>query len=135
MPDNSAEHYGKDPGAIRTGRLTFLTRDIVPKEQFGGREGYAAPDAVFTPPGSHSARGEGAFDQVNRDTLISIPVSFDKPSAAICGVYHFYPAGKRRCSSTAKSRPALQYGYSARITNLATVYSDQKEWRPSNRIH
>ena len=61
-------------------RLAFLSKEILPKEQFGAREGYCASDAVLelvhqvkTNKADTTAMMidiKGAFDNVSRDTLL-----------------------------------------------------------------
>lgn len=80
-------------------RLAFLSRDILPREQFGAREGYCASDAVLelvhqvkmnkTDTTAMMIDIKGAFDNVNRETLLSTMRQYKLPSAAISWVYHF----------------------------------------------
>ena len=71
----------------------------MPREQFGAREGYCASDAVLelvhrvkTNRADTTAMMidiKGAFDNVNRDTLLEIMKRYKLPSAVISWVYHF----------------------------------------------
>ena len=80
-------------------RLAFLSREILPREQFGAREGYCASDAVLelvhrvkTNRADTTAMMidiKGAFDNVNRDTLLETMKRYKLPSAVISWVYHF----------------------------------------------
>ena len=80
-------------------RLAFLSREILPKEQFGAREGYCASDAVLelvhhlkTTKSDSTAMMidiKGAFDNVSRETLLETMRSYKLPSAAISWVHHF----------------------------------------------
>ena len=80
-------------------RLVFLSREILPREQFGAREGYCVSDAVLelvhrgkTNRADTTAMMidiKGAFDNVNRDTLLETMKRYKLPSAVISWVYHF----------------------------------------------
>lgn len=80
-------------------RLAFLTRDILPAEQYGGRGGYCATDAVLeltdhikTNKGPTTAMMidiQGAFDNVDRERLIETMEEYKIPSAAQRWTHHF----------------------------------------------
>ncbi len=87
-------------------RLSYLVEDKLPKAQYGGRQGYSAPDAVLEI--VHDAKRtstfredktdvlsammidiQGAFDNVSLDTLLNQMEKMEVPDAARRWVYHF----------------------------------------------
>lgn len=95
---------GKVLESIMQRRLTHITRNKLPKEQFGGRNGYSAPDAVLKliqDVQLNNRRKEayrttammvdikGAFDKVHRDTLLSTLATLKVPETAIRWVCSF----------------------------------------------
>lgn len=83
-------------------RLSALTDTLIPAEQFGGRKGYSATDAVVKLSHDIETNKEnglttsilaidikGAFDNVHRDTLLDTMKNMNLPSASRNWVYHF----------------------------------------------
>lgn len=85
-------------------RLAYLVEDKLPAEQYGGRPGYSAPDAVMKLVNDIDENAcrkkqsftsilaidvKGAFDNVQRDTLLSTLEDMGVPTAAQSWVYHF----------------------------------------------
>jgi hypothetical protein len=81
-PISLLNNIGKVLEKIFQMRLSYLTTHLLPPEQFGGRAGYSAPDAVLhllhkVQTSKEVTSGimidvKGAFDHVRRDTLIGI---------------------------------------------------------------
>jgi hypothetical protein len=80
-------------------RLAFLSKEILPKEQFGAREGYCTSGAVLelvhqlktnkTDTTAVMIDIKGYFDNVSRDTLLETIMLYKMPSATSSWVYHF----------------------------------------------
>ena len=80
-------------------RMTKLTQDLLPPEQYGGRKGYCATDAVLELVQRVETSREkisailidiqGAFDNVNRNILAETMENMGLPKALISWTYQF----------------------------------------------